>query len=207
MGEWSANNREQRAKAVWDRLLGFFGEALLRKFGAEPPQEWGTAVGWLTDPQVERGFRRLAFSWKGAPPSLPDFVRLCRSVGSDEFDDGRPALPALAGPDTWVGDAWDAAANRYLMGYIAKQIADNPRRYGLPASVKSMQAKREDSPNGDASPEFIANVDRLRHAKSLWASDMRDMARDNEVPVEVQKAVWKDYIARAEADIARGVTA
>jgi hypothetical protein len=180
---------------------------LLRKFGAEPPQEWTTAIGYLKDPQLERGFRRMVFGWKGGPPSLPDFVRLCRSVGSDEFDEGSPSLPALSAPDAWVGDAWEMAANRYLMGHIAKQIAKNPRCYGRPASVKSMETRREDSPNGDASPQFVANVGRLRQAKALWAADMRDMARDDGVDVEIQKAVWRDYIGRAESDIAKGLAA
>jgi hypothetical protein len=122
----------------------------------------------------------------------------------DAFKRMRAAAPSEPKDDGFRGDVWDAAANRYLMGHIAKQMAANPRCYGRPASVKSMQTKREDSPNGDASPEFVANVDRLRQAKALWAEDMRDMARDGGVDPEVQRAVWKDWIGRAEAEIARG---
>ena len=83
MGEWSANN-QVRAKAVWDKLLGFFGDALLRKFDAEPPEEWIEAVGMLNDAQISTGMKRMMLSWKGGPPNLPDFVRLCRVVGPDE---------------------------------------------------------------------------------------------------------------------------
>jgi hypothetical protein len=208
MGEWSANRVEQtaeRATAIWDRLLGCFGDRLIRKFGKTPPAEWIAAVGFLNQAQLERGLRRLLFGGKSEPPSLPEFMRICRAIGSDDFDEGRPTMPALAGPDTWLGDAWDAAANKYLMGHLATQMQHDSRKYGRPASAKSMQTRREDSPNGDASPEFVANVGRLRQAKALWAADMRDMATDGEVPVEIQKAVWKDYIGRAEADIARGI--
>jgi hypothetical protein len=123
----------------------------------------------------------------------------------DAFKRMRAAAPSEPKDDGFRGDAWDALANRYLMGYIAKQLSGNPRRYGRPASVKSMQSK--DSPNGDASAEFIANVNRLRQAKALWAEDMRDMAGEGGVDVEVQKAVWKDYIGRAESDIAKGLAA
>jgi hypothetical protein len=60
---------------------------------------------------------------------------------------------------------------------------------------------RQNAPNSDASPEFIANVQRLVAAKKLWAADMRDMATKEGVPVETQKAVWHDYIDRAEREV------
>jgi hypothetical protein len=87
-------------------LLGCFGDALLRKFGAQPPQEWVGAIGALNQRQIERGMRRLLFGWKGGPPSLPDFMRLCRTIGGDEFDDGESKLPALTHEDSFRGDEW-----------------------------------------------------------------------------------------------------
>src|SRR5882672_7305325 len=123
--EWSAN-KPDLATAVWDRLLGCFGESLLRKFGGEPPQEWIGAIGALNQRQIERGMRRILFGWKGGPPNLPDFMRLCRSVGTDEFDEGDSGLPKLAHDDGFKGDVWDEAANRYLLGHIAKLMKRDP---------------------------------------------------------------------------------
>lgn len=188
---------------MWGRLLGCFGDQLLRKFGGEPPEEWVAGLSMCTAAQHERGLRRVVFGWKGAPPSLPDFMRLCRSVGTDDFDEGPSPALALPNPDTWEGDVWDIAGNNFLRGHIAKQLSADPRHYGRPATSPVMQAtKHETNPNADASPEFIANVGRLVAAKIAWAADMRDIQVNGEVPSAVQIAVWKDYFQRAEAQVA-----
>lgn len=178
---------------------------MLRKYGAEPPQEWIGALGMLTAAQHERGLRRLVFGWKGGPPSLPDFMRLCRAIGTDEFDEGQPEQPRLPAPDTWHGDNWDMAANRYLMGHIAKRMAENPKYYGRPASYKLMQASDKDLDTLgidkhclDAEVDFVANVGKLVAAKDAWAADMRDLAVNGEVPPSTQKAVWYDLMSIAE---------
>lgn len=202
---WSQNKTDM-AKAIWVRLLGCFGESLIRKFGPTPPQEWVDGLGMLSPLQQERGLRRLVFGWKGGPPSLPEFMRLCRSVGSDEFEEGPAKLPALPPPDTWEGDVWASAANRYLMGHIAKRMATNPKGYGKPASYEAMRAPKADlgrlgldEHNLDASSEFVDRMAKLVAAKNTWAADMRDLAIKGEVPAETQKAVWREYLARAEA--------
>lgn len=186
--------------------MGFFGDALLRKFDAKPPQEWVEAIAELGDGQIRRGFRRLQFGWKGGVPNLPDFVRLCRSV-DDGLDEGRraPALPAPSS-DGFAGDSWTMAANRYLLGHIVKRQAVNSQIYGRPASAKALcMSQREldvlgyDRHNLDASEEFVTNIRLLVEAKNAWAADMRDQAVSGEVDAEVQKVVWKDYIDRAEA--------
>jgi hypothetical protein len=189
---------------VWDRLLGCFGDALLRKFGAQPPQEWVGAIGALKQRQIERGMRRLLFGWKGGPPSLPDFMRLCRTIGGDEFDDGESKLPALTREDSFRGDEWDMAANRYLMGHIAKIMKKDPKRLGRPASVKLTQAPLKDLQDLgidlhylDANGEFVENVKRLVTAKNAWAADMRDIAVNGAVPVSDQQTIWHDYMKRA----------
>lgn len=204
--EWSANKPDGRATAVWDRLLGCFGDALLRKFGAEPPQEWVGAIKSLRDPQIERGLRRLLFGWKGPPPSLPDFMRLCRSVGTDEFDEDNSDQLRIAKEDSFRGDIWDMAANRYLMGHIAKRLAATANFYGKPASVSLLRAPAKDlqdlgiDPHYlDASGQMVTQIIKLVAAKKEWAADMRDLAVKGEVPVEQQQAIWRDYISRAEA--------
>lgn len=190
--------------------MGCFGEALLRKFGAEPPQEWTDALRGLAMGQLERGMRRVVFGWKGGPPSLPDFIRLCRTVGTDEFDEGESDRQRLPAPDSFNGDAWTMAANRYLLGHIATRMSQNPKFYGQPASYKAMRARQDeldllglDKHNLDASPVFIENVHALVAAKNAWADDMRDLAVDGGVPVETQKAVWRDWIGRAEEGMRR----
>lgn len=184
---------------MWDRLLGCFGDALLRKFGAEPPEEWIAGLSMLSAAQHERGLRRLLFGWKGGPPNLPDFMRLCRSV-ADDIDEG-PRPIALPAPDSFTGDVWDVAANKYLMGHIAKQLTADPRHYGTPGGIG----------RGNPSAEFIANVGALVAAKKLWAADMRDLAAHHtvpgEVPPEIQKAVWADYLGRVEQQIAQAQAA
>lgn len=92
---------------------------------------------------------------------------------------------------------WDIAANMHLLAYVRHK-----RVPGRPASYLGMKrTTREESPNADASPEFIANVRLLVDAKNAWASDMRDLApRDEDgVPAELQRKIWDDYITRAEA--------
>lgn len=157
----------------------------------------------LNDGQLERGLKRLVFSGKTAPPSLPEFIRFCRAVGTDDFDE--PVLPLLPAPDTFTGDVWDMAANRYLMGHIAKRMSQDPKMYGRPASYAAMKASDEDlrilgldKHNLDASGEFVDQVHRLVAAKNAWAADMRDLAVNGEVPPSTQKAVWYDLMNTAE---------
>jgi hypothetical protein len=121
----------------------------------------------------------------------------------------RAKAPEQPRDDGWRGDLWDMAANRYLLGHILNAMNVNPRCYGAPASVRALAADQRaldvaglDKHQLDASPEFINQVGRLVEAKSLWAADMRDIAVNGEVPVEMQKAVWRDYIERAEKDLA-----
>jgi hypothetical protein len=126
----------------------------------------------------------------------------------EAFKRMRAAAPPEPKDDGWRGDDWDIVSNNYLRAHIALRIARDPLHYGRPASVHAMQSNsRSSAPNADASPEFIANVQRLVAAKKLWAADMRDMATEEGVPVETQKAVWHDYLNRAEAHIAGGKVA
>ena len=172
--------------------MGLFGEALLRKVGAEHPQEWETGIGYLTDAQIDRGFRRLVFGWKGAPPSLPEFVRICRSVGDDSMEEGpQPHLIALPAADERKFDGWDITANNRFWKYITKRLTDEPRAWGAPGSTRQVDATR------------IAVG-----YKNAWAQDMREAdAVDRgsgeviRLSTEEQDRTWIDAMGRAEADI------
>lgn len=175
---------------MWDRLLGLFGEALLRKFGAEPPQEWETALGYLNDAQVERGFRRFVFGWKGGPPSLPDFVRMCRAIGDDSMDEG-PRPLVLPTPPANTYDGWDLTGNNRFMNYVKKRLSEHPRAWGRPASAQQADATR------------IAVA-----YKNAWAQDMREggvldpaTGEYSQPPREEQDWTWLECMRRAEVDI------
>jgi hypothetical protein len=194
MGEWSANNQD-RAIAVWARLLGFFGDALIRKFDAEPPPEWVELIGQLNDFQIQRGFRRLSHSWKGGPPNLPDFGRYCRAIGDDAPSEGpsqRVALPALATLPAGQFDGWDISANVRFHKYITHRLTENYRPWG-PAWTP-----------GHAECTRIA----VRY-KNAWAQDMRESSTADLSTGEItrpteeyQASAFADCMRRAETDIA-----
>lgn len=201
------NKPSFRATEIWKRFVGMFGgDAVERKFGKTPPPEWEAVVGMLRDFEIDRGMRRLVFSGKAGIPSLPEFTKFCRHIGTDDFDDG-PKPPALPNPDGFTGDEWDMAANRHLLAYIARVIPADPQRYGRPASYLAMKADRKKSPNADASPEFIRAVGILIQFKNAWARDMREGNLDPESgevtnpSKESQREAWKDCMQRAEAAI------
>lgn len=177
MDQWSASSTSgQRANQVWERMLGCFGESLIRKFGEEPPQEWAAGISMLNDYQLQQGMRRMLYSGKQTPPSLPEFIKLCRTVGHDDaVPDERPALTGPA-DDGWKGDAWDQAANVHLLGYITRALKDK-RTF-----------------NADQTRTLV-------RYKNAWATDMREIAVNGEVAIDVQKASWADFMQGAEAEL------
>lgn len=188
-----------RAAQVWKRLLGSFGDSLIRKFDASPPDEWTEALASLKAPQIERAFRRMRYQGLQAPPSLPAFMRLAREVGDDGEDQVPLAVLALPAPEL---DKWAIEANHWLLKHIRTQLAKTPRLYGTPASVQVLQNRENVQGLAlDYSSVFSRNVQRLVDAKNLWAVDMRDLSRNDaqgRVPMPTARAVWADYVNRAE---------
>jgi hypothetical protein len=177
---------------VWHKLLGFFGEGLLRKFSETPPDEWVEAIAELNDFQLRRGFRRLTFGWKGGVPNLPDFVRFCRAIGDDAPDEGpveRVPVPALEGPNL---DGWDIAGNVRLWKYVTRRLTEVPRAWGAPKSTQLEESTR-----------IIVAY------KNAWAQDMRELsgveASTGEIvqpPEDELTRHFDDCMKRAETDIA-----
>ncbi len=212
------NSPQSPAGELWNRFAGLFGgDAIERKFGAKPPVEWEVMVGRLKPFELERGMRRLVYSGKSYVPSLPEFVKLCRTVGgTDDVDDG-PKPPALPAPEQFTGDDWDAIASQHLLAYTMRVLREQPRKYGRSASylvMRSMGPKDiKANPNADASPEWIRARDILVAFKSAWARDMREGNLNPETgeivapSLEEQKAAWEDCMQRAEAEIARKAAA
>lgn len=163
---------------MWARLLGLFGDSLLRKYGDAPPPEWESSIGELNDYQLARGMRRLKYSGKPHAPSLPEFMKLCRTIGhADDIPDERPrpVFPQLAHDSSL--DKWDVAANFRLLSYVLRNGKE--RRYFDPPQTRVLVA-----------------------LKNRWADLMRQAGEeDPELPD--QQAAWDECIRMAEDEIAR----
>jgi hypothetical protein len=86
---------------------------------------------------------------------------------------------------------WEVAGNLHLFAHIMRTVPRRPYRLGW-------------RPECEDSPEYRANVRQLVAAKDAWVNDMVDLAQnDGEVPVAMQRTIWKDYIDRAEAEITK----
>lgn len=202
-----------KAATVWVRLLDSFGDALQRKYpGKEPPTEWVLQLASLRQEYIDRAFRRMMSAGLSQPPTLPQFMRFARAVGDDNDTEALPQpTQALPGPPI---APWVVQGNLWLLAYVRAQLAENPQRWGRPASRAALQLNPDQlKADGthphklDASPEFVANVGRLAEAKNQWAADMEDLGRNDpkgRVPMPTAKAIWADYIERAEHAIVEG---
>jgi hypothetical protein len=155
---------------LWQHLVGMFGaDALNRKFGRQPPMEWGSALSYLSENQLRHGLDVLLRSGAEHMPSLPSFLASCRQArewsGADA--DG-VTLPAP------IEDKWETAANNHLMAHV--MLAAKGKSYFDPVQTRL-----------------------LVEAKHAWADDMRAEDTGDGVPVDVQRAAWDDCIARAAA--------
>lgn len=176
MSEWSANNQD-RANQVWGRLAGCFGESLIRKFGEEPPDEWIGAISRLNEYQLQQGMRRVVFSGKGGAPSLPEFMKLCRTVGhADDIPDEPPSTTLRLEHDDSL-DNWAVAGNQHLLAHV----------------LRSLAKKR-------CFNEHETRI--LVRFKNLWADQMRLSADESGVTPEEQREVWRECLQRAEAEFA-----
>jgi hypothetical protein len=178
---------ESRIGEVWGRLIGCFGgDAVERKYGKTVPPEWIAMISRLSDPQVDRGLRRLIYGGKAHVPTLPEFVKLCRAVGGEEFDEPTSTVTALPAPDDRF-DEWDMAGNRHLWNCIFAQM--KTRKFS------------------ETETRILVGF------KNAWARDMRegnlDAATGEIKPptIDEQKAAWADCMQRAEQAIAQKVAA
>jgi hypothetical protein len=164
-------------------LLGLYGDSLLRKFGEEPPPEWAASIGELNDYQLARGMRRLKYSGKPHAPSLPEFLKLCRTIGhADDIADERPrpTVPLIAHDENF--DKWGVAANFRLLSYVLRQ--GERRRYFDPPQTRILVA-----------------------LKNRWADLMRESGGDEDPTLADQQAAWDECIRMAEVEISRAKAA
>jgi len=185
------NSLPSPAAEVWRRFTGMFGaDAVERKYGKSIPPEWTSMLSRLKQFEIDRGIRRLLYSGKQYVPALPEFVKLCRAIGDDNIDEGRPKLPALVAPSASI-DRWAVEANTHFLGYITRRLAEDPRAWGMAGSTEQAECTR------------IA----MRY-KNAWAEDMREgkgvtpEGEFIEYTPEERKSSWDDLIRQAESAIA-----
>lgn len=111
--------------------------------------------------------------------------------------------PSKPRDDGFLGDDWDAAANRHLLAYIGKRLSTSSMAYGEGPSYEGMaDPARAHLANADADPKFITNVHTLVAYKNRWADMMRAAADQDGVPIDEQQEIWTECMRLAEVDIA-----
>jgi hypothetical protein len=171
---WNMDNTN-RADMLWRTLAGLFGaDSLERKYGKSPPREWVGLLRTLKDFELERGLRRLPFSGKPHVPTLPEFLRLCREVGSDQFpDEQRTPVDASRQIAHQPLPRWEMQANQHLLAHLMRRTLDK-----IPTTEAMM-------------PHYHT-------ARLAWASDMRDAEAAEEIPADNGQKWFRDYIANAD---------
>lgn len=165
-------------------------------------------IAALSEFQLARGMRRLLFSGKTSPPSLPDFLKLCRSLGGDgEVDEGPQPL-GLPNPDSWTGDRWDILSNEHFLGHITRRLAANSRCYG-PVKPHEFRLDKSNRPVSPASPQQDTAVRILLRYKAAWAADMREGKDIDTATGELisytpdeQREAWKAIMDEGENAVA-----
>jgi hypothetical protein len=163
-----------RARQVWGHLVALFGaDAVERKYGLEPPDEWSGALETLSEAQLRAGVSGLLNGGRAYVPTLPEFLAVCRN--GREFS---RELPKLS-----YRDDWEPQGNQHLLAYVLLR----PKRY---------------SPDGVPSDVTRARTLCLCRAKARWVKLMRESGDEKGlVDVETQKAIWADEMAQAEREI------
>jgi hypothetical protein len=136
---------------LWDRLLGLYGSALLRKYGKRPPGEWESVLGVLSDAQLQHGVNELLKSGKGMPPSLPELLALCRSAREWV----NPVAPQQI--ENQSLDAWAVAANKHMLAFVLqhwrKRVYFDPAQTRILVEWKNAWARDcRDEDAGDGVP-------------------------------------------------------
>lgn len=78
-------DKSDLGKMVWSAMTQLFGNSWITKHGDTPPPVWKSQLSGLTPEDIKRALRYLVDSGEQHPPSLPYFVKLCRSNTLPEF--------------------------------------------------------------------------------------------------------------------------
>lgn len=66
------------AAALWRRMASLYGHKWTGQYGSSPDELWTTALTTLDSEQIRRGLAELVRSADPWPPSLPEFMAMCR---------------------------------------------------------------------------------------------------------------------------------
>lgn len=94
-----------------------YGSRLTRDFGESVPETWKKAIQNLDELSLQRGLRNLLRTGSASVPTLPVFVKACRTIGEDDGP-SRPVENALPGPQY---DPYHAHAQKCLSVYLQKR--------------------------------------------------------------------------------------
>lgn len=147
-----------RAAAVWAALGQIFGRRFATEFGEKPSAYWVREVAELTDAQLTNGLARLRKESRQHPPSLGEFVSVCRNVDTPP----RPHLTGLPPPPAEDLDHWACALNRMLFVHIwrAKGRVSPQRLQELLAYKRHVaQTLREAYPSGKGPQAELADME------------------------------------------------
>jgi hypothetical protein len=170
---------DNRSDLLWRTLAGLFGaDSLERKYGKSPPREWVGLLRTLSDFDLQRGMRRLAYCGKDHVPTLPGFLKLCREVANDQFpDEQRNPLPPSRQIEGKPLPRWELQANQHLIAHFMRR------------ALNKLPVREQDLPH-------------YHTARLAWASDMRDAEAAGEIPADNGKAWFNEYISNADRAVA-----
>ena len=141
---------------------------MIRRFGKAPPEEWGSALAQLIDAQLRYGLEQLVKSGRALPPSLPEFLALCRTAR--EWVNPVPA-PSL---EDQRFDKWDMEANQHMLAEVLREA--HLRRYFTEAATRILLEWKHawardcrDADTGEGVPV---------EAQRLWWADCLHRARE-----------------------------
>lgn len=92
-----------------------YGGRLTRDFGESVPSTWRSAINSLKDHEVQRGIRRLTAAGSSSAPTLPQFVKACKTIGDDEGEIHPASTSLPAPPITWQVRTGNLALFRFLL--------------------------------------------------------------------------------------------
>lgn len=133
---------------------------------------------------------------------LSRFQAKCKGLMENADGDTRFPRPAFFLPkeprpataqevmDGFIGDRWDIAGNHLLLAYLRRQLANEPRKWGVSGSPQQARA----------------TCILVKHRKS-WSELMRNWGVTAEGELEIppaadQNAAWKGAMESAEHEIA-----
>lgn len=147
-----------------------YGNRLTRDFGDSVPDPWRSAIKTLSDSEVQRGLRRLTAGGSGSTPTLPQFVKACRTSGDAEGE-MRPASTYLPSADY---DHFHCFAQKQMFAFLKQHVVSNDL---LPTLI---QRKNE-------------IIDAARHDPDIRDGDEAEMGKQLH---EILFGAWSKAIAQ-----------